>query len=772
MTRNKSSWIRFATLAAIIILTAVTARWAYAKGETRHVHLTSDWSNRHMIYSEPGTINRAWKVQSQLRYGHQLLRRLERDGRRDNGHDRNRGKGKKGDSLRVDWGMSLLPAGTNGAEMFPAKFSFDVTAAPDCVNDFVVYNTGLAGATGVDASQTGNFTNNTATDGQTIIVANGANSITLTASTTVNTGLNFQVVNTGSAPADEATDATNLAAAIQRNGFNVPVFSFSSGPTVTVGASIPGTLGNSTTLSSTVSGFAWNGATLTGGQGSASIIAFNELYSSQGTTGGQCNQNGPSVMWSYATGSNPVVTSPVISGDGKEIAYVENPTGAAAILHILRWQPGEGNSISNAFSPDITLTAGQNWTNCPNGASCIMNITFSGTSASTDSNSSPFYDYNTDILYVGDNNGHLHKFTGVFLGAPAEVTSSPWPIAVHGADFMSSPVFDGVSGNIFLGDDGGRLSYVMESGSVTGSCAAGTGPGGTSVPPCLGATNVQVGNGGAIVDAPIVDGTNGTVFAFNGTETFNNGSVLQTNTSLTGTPGGGNVLVNVGGTGTGSYIHAGSFDDSYFNSAQGATTGHLYVCGKDPASTDRPAVFQLSFAANGTLNSSPGTPLVNLVSNDGEACSPISEIENPNAAGGAKEWIFFSVGNLANNAGVSNSIPAGPCRTNNAGCIVSIDITALGGAGAWNTFASANGPVSNAVAVPAGPATGPAGGRIDSTSGIIVDNIGADPSAVLQVSSIYFALTANSTGAGPGLPSCNTTSGVGCAIKLTQAALQ
>ena len=36
--------------------------------------------------------------------------------------------------------------------MYPAKFSFDVNAAPDCVNDYVVFPTNLTGVTGGQAS--------------------------------------------------------------------------------------------------------------------------------------------------------------------------------------------------------------------------------------------------------------------------------------------------------------------------------------------------------------------------------------------------------------------------------------------------------------------------------------------------------------------------------------------------------------------------------------------------------------------------------------------
>ena len=42
-------------------------------------------------------------------------------------------------------------------------------------------------------------------------------------------------------------------------------------------------------------------------------------------------------------------------------------------------------------------------------------------------------------------------------------------------------------------------------------------------------------------------------------------------------------------------------------------------------------------------------------------------------------------------------------------------------------------------------------------------------SASAQASNIYFSLGTNSTGAGPGVPSCNTTAGVGCAVKFTQS---
>src|SRR5204862_7738115 len=77
-----------------------------------------------------------------------------------------------------DWGVSLSAGGTVGREMFPAKFNFDVNAAPDCDKDFVVYNTGLPGLAGTKGSQTGSFATSSTSLTGTVTV----NGVALTAS--------------------------------------------------------------------------------------------------------------------------------------------------------------------------------------------------------------------------------------------------------------------------------------------------------------------------------------------------------------------------------------------------------------------------------------------------------------------------------------------------------------------------------------------------------------------------------------------------------------
>jgi hypothetical protein len=335
--------------------------------------------------------------------------------------------------------------------------------------------------------------------------------------------------------------------------------------------------------------------------------------------------------------------------------------------------------------------------------------------------------------------GGLHKFTGVFKGTPAEVVVG-WPILLSGTNKpLSGPVFDSVSGNIYVGDGAGNLLYVRDVGSTVGTCFSG-------VPPCAGITSLAVGGGGAVLDAPIVDSATQMVFAVNGTDTTNHGTIVQASTDLTSTV----VSFNIGGTAAGSALFGGAFDNTYFSSSPGSIAGHMYVCGKDNTKVDSPALYQLNFNASGVVTG-VGTALTSFAGASGEACSPVTEFFN---TGTSVDWIFFSIGNNANTAALGNAIPLGsPCQTgasSGAGCIMSVNLTLLG------TFPPAL--VSNTAPLPAN-ATG-------GSSGIVVDNVGTSA----ETSNIYFSLGGNSVGAGPGLPSCNTTAGVGCAIKLTQSA--
>lgn len=127
--------------------------------------------------------------------------------------------------------------------------------------------------------------------------------------------------------------------------------------------------------------------------------------------------------------------------------------------------------------------------------------------------------------------------------------------------------------------------------------------------------------------------------------------------------------------------------------------------------------------------------LVTLVSSSGEECAPITDIFNTATS---TDWIFFSVANNSNRCAGSS------------GCIMSLNLTTVS---SWPPSG-----VTNAVDASGG------------TSGIIVDNV-ANTTNYPQASSIYFTWLSNSTSSS-GSFSCNGTNGVGCAVKLTQSALQ
>jgi hypothetical protein len=450
------------------------------------------------------------------------------------------------------------------------------------------------------------------------------------------------------------------------------------------------------------------------GAAALSIVGFNNLYAG---TGGACT--GPTVMFAYHTRTNggTTSTSPVLSFDGTQIAYVEGGGGTAA-LHILRPVSGQGTIAGPAAVGTASVT-GAAYATCKAGAgSCLLSLTFSG--AREDTGSAPFVDYDTDTLYVGDNIGRMHKFTGVFQGTPAEVTSAGWPIALFAAGVaMTSPVYDSSSNNIYAGGSNGRLRFVRETGSTVGTCVSG-------VPPCVGAKLINTGSSTVpINDGPIVDSTNNTVFVFVGTngDAIPRAGVFQAPTTLAG-----EVEAFVGPTAH-NPLYSGTFDNNYLEGAN-PSLGFLYVCGVGNSSgtANGAVLYRIGFNNAGTMKNSTDGNALDLSANlTNPTCSPGTEIFNSN---NSTDLMFFSVQN--------NGAPA---SCGGGGCVMSFNVT--------SGFPSG-------IAV-AAPATG-------GTSGIVIDN--TVPSGTTgQASSIYYITLANQA-CGIGSPPNG-----GCAVKLTQANL-
>src|ERR1017187_1116573 len=196
---------------------------------------------------------------------------------------------------------------------------------------------------------------------------------------------------------------------------------------------------------------------LTGTSSQASIIAFNNIYAG-------CNSGTPTVYWAYNT-AGAITTSPVLSLDGSQIAFVQTSSSQASLV-LLTWKASNG-ALTSPVGP-TSKTAGA-YDGCT--APCMTTIPFSG--SANDSASSPFPAYNSSVnsstIYVGDDAGALHQFINIFnaSGTPAENTTSPWPITLNSTTkaSLASPVYDAVSVRVFVGD------YLLHSSSSCGPSA-------------------------------------------------------------------------------------------------------------------------------------------------------------------------------------------------------------------------------------------------------------------------------------------------------------
>jgi hypothetical protein len=436
----------------------------------------------------------------------------------------------------------------------------------------------------------------------------------------------------------------------------------------------------------------------------ATIIAFDQLYSTQPAAGGFCNHSGPAVKWAYNTGS-VIMTSPALSLDGTKVAFVSRVPGTVHVLTI-------GTTGSNGTSPVAPAVPGTG-----NNAVDTRIALNGGRRVSL---SSLWVDYSTDVGYVGDDGGVLHKITGVFSGAPAEVTTGGWPVNVSaGGASLNDPVFDPVSGNIFVTDNSGLLSYVRDVSSTTGTCVISGRPA-----PCLGFPVIAVSSGNAIIDAPVVDSSTQRVFSETAAANGGNAQIIQTDTAL-----GSVVRTDVGlqDPVPAHPLHSGYFDENYMNSV---STGFYYVCGKASNASLDPTLYRIGFNASGVMNSTPDIATLRLARAAGQ-CSPITQFFNTTSS---KQWLFVSV-----------NTACGPTAVIAGGCMMAFDTTS--GMPASAACNSLGGPKCVA--------------ERNGTSGIIIDNV----SMVAQASSIYF------TNEGNGVCGDGIATG-GCAIKLTQSGLQ
>jgi hypothetical protein len=359
---------------------------------------------------------------------------------------------------------------------------------------------------------------------------------------------------------------------------------------------------------------------LLGTTSQASIVAYNNLYSG-------CGGGVPSVLWSYNTSidasTDQILTSPVLSLDGTQVAFVQttgSPAGQAGIV-LLRWAAGPTQTVAAPGTP-TNVGAAANYPGCT--APCLTEVFLQdGALAANDSTSSIFYDYSSDTAWVGTALGYLHKFSPFFKGVPTEVASAQ--IAANLP--LLNPVYDSESNQVFVMDETGVLNRIN--------------------PTTLAATkSAQLVSGSIPAQGPIVDSSNGLIYVFSSGDTSTTcaggpcSAVYQFTPGFAAGTSGTEVQVGTGTSLTSlvnNPLFIGGFDSAYYNSVDG--TGNLYVCGDAGAA---PTLYQVPIHS-GVLPAS-GTVLTRLtLAADTPACSAVTDVANPNTTGGPSERLFVSV---------------------------------------------------------------------------------------------------------------------------------
>ena len=87
---------------------------------------------------------------------------------------------------------------------------------------------------------------------------------------------------------------------------------------------------------------------LSGGANQADIVAYDNLYSG-------CTGTVPSVYWAYNT-AGQVLTSPLISRDGSQVAFVQTDFGQVGTLVLIRWAASTG-TVGTPATPTPVLPA-------------------------------------------------------------------------------------------------------------------------------------------------------------------------------------------------------------------------------------------------------------------------------------------------------------------------------------------------------------------------------------------------------------------------------
>jgi hypothetical protein len=445
----------------------------------------------------------------------------------------------------------------------------------------------------------------------------------------------------------------------------------------------------------------------------ASIVAYTNLYTgcAQTLPIDGVNNPAPNTLLAVNLNGGTVATSPALSLDGTQVAFVATIAGVANFVVLDMPSSPTGAAVSQITSIGTVNSS------TPCTAPCADWVAFNG--ATNDTISSPFIDYANNVVYVGDAKGVLHKFTNVFHGylggsnttEPTEVigggVASGWPQAISFNTVLSDPVYDNTSQKIFVGIDAADSDIA-------------------SIPSTGGSRNIvqsaQLNSTNSTHSFSIVlDPAAGEVYVFtahaNGAA-FDTSGVAQLPVGFTASTTPTWATIGTGGAGAldTDVMYEGTFDNNFYT---GAANPNLYVCTATESTSSPgtiiPTLFRISMSGTFGATVAAG-PLVGATANTD--CSAVTEFYNPTGnAGGPIDYLFLSQ--------VGTNVTASPIScTAGTGCIMSFDVTT-----GTEPFSSAA-PLTHATAV-----------ETAGTSGIIVDNSAGRP--VTGASQIYFSVLGN-----------------------------
>ena len=464
-------FVRLSTAAFLLAMVGVFGVHSRAQQDPeRRMGLVDDWSTHHVIFSDPGTERGAiekgkydhwWRLTNDPRYIMQQRRRHHEPG-----PPRDKYWQREAPGPHRDWAVSL-GAGTVAQGMSPAKFSFDINAAPDCTNDFVVYGLNVAGSAATDATASGVFSGGS-NSGATITITVNGTGYTFTASGTTTDGSHYH---TGTASAQATSLMTAIGDNATLNGLVTAVAnSPTSGEVALTAKSVGGTI--TITASTGYPNANFGSITSTSGTAQANLVALHNLYS--GAASGIFTSTGPvtgSVITITANGTGYQFTagttytrSNTPSTDATNIAAAINSTTTLdTLVTATPNSPTAGEVSLSSTTPGVAVSFANT-----SGVTNFGSFTYGTCSASSNFYLTPTFDWS----YNATTNGGTVT-TSPTLSDDATGSSVIYVESVSGGSYLhvlkwvAGEGTDATSGSVARTD-------ILTAGLGVGSCTAGS----------------------------------------------------------------------------------------------------------------------------------------------------------------------------------------------------------------------------------------------------------------------------------------------------------